>query len=64
MTITEILERLDSIEDDVEELTHIPPASRASILNRVDETIAALSEAQDEFGDEDISDENEYDDEN
>lgn len=60
MTITTILDQLESVSEDIESLTHIPEDTKISIVNAIDETMRKLSDAQDAFGDEDLSDEEYY----
>ena len=54
MTITSILDKIEAIEQDVDELSHIPDAVRNSIRMMIEDVQDALEDALIEYGDEQL----------
>lgn len=54
MTITSILDKIEVIEQDVDELSHIPDDVRNSIRMMIEDVQDALEDALIEYGDEQL----------
>lgn len=54
MTITSILDKIETIEQDVDELSHIPDDVRNSIRMMIEDVQDALEDALNEYGDEQL----------
>ena len=54
MTITSILDKIEAVEQDVDELSHIPDDVRNSIRMMIEDVQDALEDALIEYGDEQL----------
>lgn len=62
MTITEVIEQIETVSSSVDELSHIPEDVKNSILLKLDELETILDEAAEQYGDEDLEDNGDKDD--
>jgi hypothetical protein len=61
-SISDLLDLLDKVSDDLEEMEHIPQSKINMIQNKIDDIVSDLEECSTEYGDEKIENDEEDED--